>query len=125
MWLTERPFFGFLNLKQGRYYVETNYLEDVLAAGSFFHYAGGFNKPKATDLTLPEVSLVGKIKDTLFPSPRLDFYACVQAKKRKDSLHGQNTIRDPAGSHRIEGIKFRPKPTKNPNTDEIGPGVYL
>lgn len=124
MW-TRRPIFGFLNVKQGRYYVETNYLEDILAVGSFFHYAEGFNKAQAFDLTLPELNVVGKLKDALCPSPRLDFYACVQAKKRKDSPHGKDVIRDPNASHKIEGIKYRPKPVKNPNTDEIGPGVFL
>jgi SAM-dependent methyltransferase len=32
---------SFLGWKQGRYYAETNYLEDVLALCSFFHFAGG------------------------------------------------------------------------------------
>lgn len=32
---------SFLGWKQGRYYAETNYMEDVLALCSFFHYAGG------------------------------------------------------------------------------------
>jgi hypothetical protein len=80
---------AFLGWKQGRYYVETNYFEDTLALGSFFHYAEGFNKPAAFDLTLPEFNIVGKIKDVMFPNPRLDFYACVQATKRKDSPHGK------------------------------------
>jgi SAM-dependent methyltransferase len=53
---------SFLGRKQGRYYTETNYVEDVLAAGSFFHYAEGFSKPEAFDLTLPEVNIVGKLK---------------------------------------------------------------
>mmetsp|Transcript_28521 Transcript_28521/g.27313 ORF Transcript_28521/g.27313 Transcript_28521/m.27313 type:complete len:368 (-) Transcript_28521:178-1281(-) len=75
---------SFLGRKQGRYYTETNYVEDVLAAGSFFHYAEGFSKPEAFDLTLPEVNIVGKLKDVFIPQPRLDFYACVQAKKRKE-----------------------------------------
>jgi SAM-dependent methyltransferase len=69
---------SFLGWKQGRYYMETSYIEDVLALGSFFHYAGGYSKPEAFDLTLPELNLVGKVKDVLFPQPRLDFYACVQ-----------------------------------------------
>ena len=43
---------------------ETNYVEDVLAAGSFFHYAEGFSKPEAFDLTLPETNPVGKLKGT-------------------------------------------------------------
>ena len=41
---------------------ETNYVEDVLAAGSFFHYAEGYSKPEAFDLTLPETNPVGKLK---------------------------------------------------------------
>jgi len=69
---------AFLNQKQCRYYTETNYLEDILAVGSFFHYAEGFTKPEAIDLTLPEINVVGKLKDALFPNPRLDFFACVQ-----------------------------------------------
>jgi Methyltransferase domain len=63
---------SFLTMKQCRYYVETNYLEDMMACGSFFHYAGGFSKPKAFDLNLPEVNPVGKVKDALFPQPRLE-----------------------------------------------------
>ena len=43
---------------------ETNYVEDVLAAGSFFHYAEGYSKPEAFDLTLPETNPVGKLKGT-------------------------------------------------------------
>lgn len=54
-------FWSFLGWKQGRYYAETNYLEDVLAAGSFFHYADGFSKPQSVDLTLPETNVVGKL----------------------------------------------------------------
>jgi hypothetical protein len=53
----------------------------VLALGSFFHYAGGFSASSAYDLTLPEVSILGKTKDALFPNPRMDFYACVEARK--------------------------------------------
>ena len=44
---------------------ETNYVEDVLAAGSFFHYAGGFSKPESFDLTLPETNPVGKLKGAI------------------------------------------------------------
>jgi hypothetical protein len=40
-------------------------VEDVLAAGSFFHYAGGFSKPESFDLTLPETNPVGKLKGTV------------------------------------------------------------
>ena len=46
-------------------FLETNYVEDVLAAGSFFHYAEGFSKPEAFDLTLPEINVVGKLKGML------------------------------------------------------------
>ena len=67
-------FWSFLSWKQGRYYAETNYLEDVLAAGSFFHYADGFTRPQSLDLTLPEVNVVGKLKDVFFPQPRLVCY---------------------------------------------------
>lgn len=101
-------FWSFLGAKQGRYYQETNYLEDVLAAGSFFHYAEGFSKPEAFDLTLPELNAVGQLKDVLFPQPRLDFYACVQAKKRKDSPHGRG-LRPEEGVNEVIGEQFAPR----------------
>lgn len=105
---------SFLGWKQGRYYMETNYLEDILAAGSFFHYAEGFTKPQAFDLTLPELNIVGQIKDVLFPQPRLDFYAVVQARKRKDSPHGKDTVfvTDPeviARGNEVRGEQFQPR----------------
>eukprot|EP01038_Epipyxis_sp_PR26KG_P008398 gene8398-11356_t len=116
---------SFLSWKQGRYYVETNYLEDILALGSFFHYAGGFSKPQAYDLTLPESNVVGKFKDTFFPQPRLDFYACVEARKRSDSPHGKNTVReDPSKAPDIEGIKFRPRVMTTPITNEENFGPF-
>jgi hypothetical protein len=65
-------------------------LKDVLALGSFFHYAEGFTKPEAFDLTLPELNMVGKLKDSLFPQPRLDFYACVQARYIYDNCTYDN-----------------------------------
>jgi len=106
-------FWSFLNWKQGRYFVETNYLEDVLALGSFFHYCeGGFTKPRAFDLTLPELNPVGKLKDLLFPSPRLDFYACVEARKKTSSPYGRPGSRPPPEDvppGRVEGLKYRPK----------------
>ena len=90
-----------------------------MALGSFFHYAGGFTKPEAFDLTLPEVNIVGKLKDVLFPQPRLDFFAVVQARKRKDSPHGRDSSdaesnEDSNGrtSNPIEGEKYRPKLVK-------------
>jgi len=108
-----RTFWSFLNWKQGRYFVETNYLEDVLALGSFFHYCeGGFTKPRAFDLTLPELNPVGKLKDLLFPSPRLDFYACVEARKKTSSPYGRPGSRPPPEDvppGRVEGLKYRPK----------------
>lgn len=88
----------------------------MLALGSFFHYANGFSKPEAYDLTLPEYNLVGKLKDSLFPQPRLDFYAMVQAKKRLDSPHGKDTKRDGLTSNPVIGDKFKPIYT----TDRIG-----
>eukprot|EP00981_Chlorochromonas_danica_P006601 scaffold1438_cov173-Ochromonas_danica.AAC.6 len=111
---------GVLGWKQGRYYVETNYLEDVLAAGSFFHYANGFDKPQAYDLTLPEMNIVGKVKDTFFPSPRLDFYGLVQAKKVSDSLPPQPKDLSPPI---IEGSKYQTKKVINPVTKDetLGP----
>jgi SAM-dependent methyltransferase len=114
---------SFLQWKQGRYYVETNYLEDILAVGSFFHFAGGFNKPEAFDLTLPELNIVGKIKDVAFPQPRLDFYAVVQARKRKDSPHGKNTVREPAQLEPeiIEGAQYRPKIWDDVDGRTLGP----
>lgn len=114
---------AFLGWKQGRYYVETNYLEDVLAAGSFLHYAEGYTKPQSYDLTLPELNPVGKFKDTFFPSPRLDFYACVEAKKKKNSIHGQNTIRDETVPE-IEGKKFMPKTLVNEKNKREYKGPY-
>ena len=37
-------------------------MEDVLALGSFFHYAEGFTAPEGFDLTLPEFNIVGQMK---------------------------------------------------------------
>ena len=95
-----------------------------MALGSFFHYAEGFTRPKAYDLTLPELNVVGRAKDALFPSPRLDFYACVEARKRRDSPHGPLTPREPPDTvQRIEGAQYRPKEVENPVTKEkrLGP----
>ena len=120
-------FWAFLGWKQGRYYVETNYLEDTLAIGSFFHYAEGFTKPAAFDLTLPEFNIVGKIKDVLYPNPRVDFYACVQARKKKDSPHGKpddpRRKEDP-GIPEIEGEKYQPKVLEDPVTKERNLAPY-
>jgi hypothetical protein len=101
--------------------METNYLEDVIAVGSFFHYAGGYTKPQAFDLTLPEFNIVGKLKDVLFPQPRLDFYACVQAKKRKDSPHGKNTIFPEVDQQRNEviGAQYQPRVTRGPENEQV------
>ena len=60
----------------------------MLALGSFFHYTGGFSKSVAADLSIPEYTAVGKVKDVLFSQPRLDFCAVVQAKKAVSSPHG-------------------------------------
>lgn len=92
----------------------------MLAAGSFFHYANGFAKPQAYDLTLPEMNIVGKVKDALFPSPRLDFYGLVQAKKVSDSLPPQPKDLSPPV---IEGSKFQTKKVINPVTKDetLGP----
>jgi hypothetical protein len=56
----------------------------VLAAGSFFHYAGGFSKPESFDLTLPETNPVGKLKGTVSlieccvcGGEGEEYYACV------------------------------------------------
>jgi hypothetical protein len=109
---------SFLGWKQGRYFMETNYLEDVLAAGSFFHYAGGFTKPESFDLTLPELNVVGQMKDVLFPQPRLDFYACVQAKKRKDSPHGKTPVPAEDGrKNEVIGERFAPRMIQDPNNE--------
>lgn len=100
-------------------------VQDVLALGSFFHYAEGFTKPQAFDLTLPEFNIVGKLKDLIYPEPRMDFYGCVQAKKKKNSPHGVNTIREPEGSEpRIEGLKYKPKIIVNPVTKEENLGPF-
>jgi hypothetical protein len=59
------------------------------------------------------------------PQPRLDFYACVQAKKRKDSPHGKNTIRTPEGSvSEIEGLEFKNKLAVNPGSKKVSLGPY-
>lgn len=116
---------SFLSWKQGRYFVETNYLEDVLALGSFFHYAEGFSKIESFDLTLPEVTTAGKVKDWLCPSPRMDFYACVQAKKKKNSPHGKDTIRtDEDVGPVVEGLEYRPKMYRDSSTGIERPGPY-
>ena len=100
----------------------------MLALGSFFHYAEGYTKPAAYDLTLPEFNVVGKLKDALFPSPRLDFYAIVQAKKKKQSPHGLNSINHgrerPQTKPEIEGEQYAPKVIINPVTREKNFGPY-
>lgn len=98
-----------------------------MACGSFFHYAGGFTKPEAFDLNLPEVNVVGKAKDAFFPQPRLDFYACVQARKRKDSPHGKDRDRDIEDgdvAREIEGEKYRPKVKWSNGIQDIGLTPY-
>ena len=63
--------------------------------------------------------------DIFIPQPRLDFYACVQAKKRKDSPHGKDTIRTPEGSvSEIEGIEFKNKLAVNPGSKKVSLGPY-
>jgi SAM-dependent methyltransferase len=116
---------SFLGWKQGRYYVETNYFEDVLALGSFFHYAGGFSKPESIDLTLPELNIVGKCKDVIFPQPRLDFYAVVQAKKKEGSPHGTQPLPTDAPTEPVEeGLRYKPRVVKNPVTKEEALGPF-
>ena len=128
---------SFLGWKQGRYYVETNFLEDVMALGSFFHFAKGFNKPEAFDLTLPELNFVGKCKDVFFPQPRLDFYACVQARKKKNlngNKDGVNNNEDENETSNekvikttepvVEGQKYAPKIITNPVTKESALGPF-
>ena len=84
--------------------------QDVLALGSFFHYAGGYTPAEAFDLTFPETNVVGQLKDVLFPSKRMDLYACVQAQKRADSPHGVDVVRAPEGTtHEITGRRYMPK----------------
>lgn len=106
--------------KQCRYYVETSYEEDVIALGSFFHYAQGFSRPKIFDLNYPEIQPLGKIKDLLFPNPRLDFYSVVQAKKLKSSPHGRNTTRfkEYDRGEIVEGQAFEPRSLINYDTNE-------
>ena len=121
---------SFLSQKQGRYFAETNYLEDILALGSFFHFAEGFSKPTSTDLTLPEYTAVGKIKDLFFPQPRLDFFAVIQARKLKSSPHPtmgaddkQVTEHADILENPIVGARYAPRVVTNPATGEqrLGP----
>eukprot|EP01035_Chromulina_nebulosa_P020732 gene20732-26880_t len=112
-------YWSFLGLKQGRYYQETSYYEDVATLGSFFHYAKGFTKAEAFDLTLPELNIIGQIKDTLFPQPRLDFYGVVQAKKRFDSPHvNVSSNYDDDMRNPIIGSKYKEKYLVDPDTKE-------
>lgn len=118
---------SFLPWKQGRYYVETNYLEDVLALGSFFHYAQGYRQIESFDLTLPELNPVGKIKDLFFPQPRMDFYALVQAKKSKSSPHGTNRPdgeKPPIGKPEERGLEFKPRVLENDDGIEMPSPYY-
>lgn len=117
---------SFLGWKQCRYYGDTNYLEDVLAVCGFMHYAQGFNRPRSFDLTLPEVSLIGKLKDVLFPQRRLDFYAVVQARKRKDSPHGVwgEGGRPTPDPPIVEGLKYAPTYDTDPGTKEVKLGPF-
>lgn len=63
--------------------------------------------------------------DIFIPQPRLDFYACVQAKKRKDSPHGKNTVRTAEGSvSEIEGLEFKNKLAVNPGSKKVSLGPY-
>lgn len=92
--------------------------QDIYALGSFFHYAKGFSKPVAFDLTLPEIDPVGKLKDTLFPDARLDFYAVVQAKKVSDSLpYREKDTSEPV----IEGVQYMPRKVRIGDEDMLGP----
>jgi hypothetical protein len=83
------------------------------------------SQPQAFDLTLPELNIVGKFKDAFFPRPRMDFFACVEATKKKSSPHGK-TPADPAlaGEPEVEGLKYAPKVVKgDPNAvpDRLSP----
>ena len=92
-----------------------------------FHYANGFTKPEAFDLTLPEFNVIGQIKDVFFPQPRLDFYAVVQAKKKKNSPHGKVNVRDPNNQqteNRIEGARYAPKTFVDPVRKETTTGPF-
>jgi hypothetical protein len=53
----------------------------------------------------------------------LDFYAVVQAKKRKDSPHGKDTVREPERKEPeiIEGAQFRPKVWDEFGERNLGP----
>lgn len=103
--------------------------QDVLALGSFFHYAGGFEDIEAFDLTLPELNPIGRLKDILSPSPRLDFFACVHARKSMNSPHGRDlelsasSVGDAQRSNLILGEKFKPKKIRSPvmNDDRLSP----
>lgn len=73
------------------------------------------------------MSALGRLKDVLFPQPRLDFYALVQARKRKDSPHGQwegglegRPKPEPAA---VEGLRWSPKPIEDRTGegDRLGP----
>jgi hypothetical protein len=65
------------------------------------------------------------LSDIFIPQPRLDFYACVQAKKRKDSPHGKNTVRTAEGSvSEIEGLEFKNKLAVNPGSKKVSLGPY-
>ena len=121
-------FWSFLGVKQCRYYAETNYLEDAYALASFFHYSGGFNKARAFDLTLPETNPVGRLKDVLWPNPRMDFYACVQARKRKDSPHGRGgeaVVDEADGAPKETGLRYKPKVTLNTGTKKPSLSPYF
>lgn len=56
------------------------------------------------------------MKDLLFPQPRLDFYACVQAKKRKDSPHGLDNSEE-CKENPTKGLRYQPK--KAMNSDDM------
>jgi SAM-dependent methyltransferase len=130
---------SFLSQKQCRYFAETNFLEDVYAIGSFFHFAEGYTRPLSFDLTLPESSAIGKLKDIAFPQPRLDFYSVIQARKSKKSSHGKekNITETRARSsdsdgyenertkeNRIEGMRYAPKVVTNPATKQRRMGPF-
>ena len=72
---------------------------------------------------------MGKLKDMLFPNPRVDFYACVEARKKKSSPHGGESadrMRAEAaakGIPEIRGLEFKPKYLQDPVTGlrQLGP----
>jgi hypothetical protein len=49
--LTERPFFFSFPTKAFQIWLQTNDLEHIFIAGSFFHYSGLFEPPSSKDIS--------------------------------------------------------------------------